>query len=302
MDDAPAVGGDVRLVGDEEDSHLHLPVEPLEDLQDLLAGAGIQVPGGLIGQDEGGAVDQGPGDGYPLLLAPGKLCGAVVGPVFQPYHLQGLQGPLPPFRSAGVEQGKLHLLQGRHSRQQVEALEDEADLAVAYLCQLVVAQPAGFECVQHVATFGGLVQAPQDVHQGGLARARGPHYGYHLAGFHVQGYTLESGHEHLPKAVYLEEILCLYHGYRGPPIPGKIPAPGGIPAPPWEVVVVVVGMSTFSPSSRPLATSVLCSPLIPVWTVRVSVVPSGRTTWTVRFPPWVFMAPLGTRRTLSFCW
>ncbi len=48
-----------------------------EGLEDDLPGLGVQVPGGLVGQDEGRVVDQGPGDGHALYLAPGQLIGEV---------------------------------------------------------------------------------------------------------------------------------------------------------------------------------------------------------------------------------
>ena len=40
-------------------------------LHDLIRTGGVEVPRGLIAEDDLGIVDQGPGDGHPLLLTAG---------------------------------------------------------------------------------------------------------------------------------------------------------------------------------------------------------------------------------------
>ena len=77
VDDAPGVGRDVRLVGDQDDG-LAGVVELLEDADDLLRGARVEVAGGLVGEQDRRVGDQGAGDGHPLLLAAGELRGVVV--------------------------------------------------------------------------------------------------------------------------------------------------------------------------------------------------------------------------------
>ena len=78
-------------------------------------------------------VDQGAGDGDALALAAGELVGLVVHAVAQADPLQRRARPLPPLgaREAGVDQRQLDVVQGVGARQQVEGLEDEADLLVA---------------------------------------------------------------------------------------------------------------------------------------------------------------------------
>ena len=66
--DPPAPGGDVGLVGDDDDG-LALAVEVGEEVEDLVAGLGVEVAGGLVGQEERRALDQGAGDRHPLALA-----------------------------------------------------------------------------------------------------------------------------------------------------------------------------------------------------------------------------------------
>src|SRR5579862_7654701 len=68
LHDARAVLGDVVLVRDEQDGDAALGVELLKNVHDLDAGARVEVPGRLVGQENGRVVDQRPRDGDALLL------------------------------------------------------------------------------------------------------------------------------------------------------------------------------------------------------------------------------------------
>ena len=174
--------GDVVLVRHHEDG-LPLPVEVHEDRHDLLAGGGVQVARGLVGQQDGGLVDERARDRHALPLAAGELRWAVVHAQSQAHRLQRLAGPLAPLAGghAGIDERKLHVVQRRGARQQVEGLEHEPDFAVADVGELIVAQVAHQLLVQPVLPPGGGVQAPDQVHEGGFAAARGSHDGDKLA-------------------------------------------------------------------------------------------------------------------------
>ena len=68
-------------------------------------------------------------------------------------------------------------MQGGGAGQQVEGLEDKADLLVADAGQLIVVQFADQLAVEPVAAFGGRIQAANQIHQRGLAGAGGAHDG-----------------------------------------------------------------------------------------------------------------------------
>ena len=154
-DDAPRVFGDVLLVRHHDDG-VALPREFREERQDFRAGLGVEVAGRLVGQQDGRPVHQRAGDGDALALAAGQLVGPVMDPVGQADVAQGLQRHLPPFLGghAGVDQGQLDVAQRVGARQQVEGLEDEADLLVADLRQLVVVHLAHLDAVQLVLAAG----------------------------------------------------------------------------------------------------------------------------------------------------
>jgi len=103
--------GHARLVRD-KDHCVPVLVKAGEGVQNDLTGLGIEVPRGLIGQDEGRTVDQGPRYGDPLDLPARELIGQVV-PVrlFQAGHLERFLGPLLALPSgyAGVDQGQDHV-------------------------------------------------------------------------------------------------------------------------------------------------------------------------------------------------
>ena len=114
--------------------------ELLEQRHHLQAGVRVEVAGRLVGQDEARPVDQRAGDRHPLLLAARELAGVVVEPLAEADPLQRLRGAAPAARagrSPRVDQRQLDVLQRGGARQQVEALEDEAERPAAHLGQRV---------------------------------------------------------------------------------------------------------------------------------------------------------------------
>src|SRR5206468_6702092 len=114
---------------------------------------------------------------HPLLLPPGELGRVVVEPAAQPHALQGLRRTLAalPRADARVEQRQLDVLDGAGAREQVEALENEAEGAVADGGELGAGEPGDLVPVEQVPTARGAVEAADDVHEGALARAGGAH-------------------------------------------------------------------------------------------------------------------------------
>ena len=210
-DEPRGVLGDVGLVCDQEHRDAALRIQPLEDLHDLDARARVEVAGRLVRQDDGGFVDQRPRDRHALLLAAGQLVGKVVGAVAEADGLERRAGA--PCRSrrleraaAVVEQRQLDVVERARARQQVEALEDEADLLVADARQIVARQP------RHVApsrTYWPLdrtVEAPEDVHERGLAGAGRSRDGHELAGLDVERHAAKRADLDFTDDVGLREV------------------------------------------------------------------------------------------------
>jgi hypothetical protein len=71
--DAVGVGGGDRVVGDHHDGLLVRAHRVAQEAQDLRPRPGVEVAGGLVGEDDLRARDQRPGDRDPLLLPAGEL-------------------------------------------------------------------------------------------------------------------------------------------------------------------------------------------------------------------------------------
>jgi hypothetical protein len=196
------------------DDRRALVVQLMQQLQDLLAGPGIQVARGLVGQDDGRVVDQCPGDGHPLLLSARQLVGPVMHPLAQSHRFEGSDRAFVALSvgqriAAVVQQRQQHVFGRGQPGQQVVRLEDEADLAVPHAGQLVLAQPADVLPIQHVRAAGRAVQAAQDVHQRGLARAGGSHDGEEFTLFDGQVDPSQRVHGDLAGAVDFGQVRDL---------------------------------------------------------------------------------------------
>ena len=98
-----------------------------------IAGGRVEVAGGLVGEEQLRPVHERPRDGDPLLLPSGELGRGVVQPVRKPHPLQRLGGARVPLRVGmpWYSMRQLDVLERARARQQVEALEDEAERAAA---------------------------------------------------------------------------------------------------------------------------------------------------------------------------
>jgi len=100
-----------------------------------------------------------------------------------------------------VEQGRGHVLERGGACEQVEALEHEADATVADLGAARVAEVADVQAGELVDAGVGLVEQPEDVEQGGLARAGRAQDRHPLARADLEVDAVQDGHGHLPAAV-----------------------------------------------------------------------------------------------------
>ena len=111
-----------------------------------------------------------------------------------------------------VAQRQLHVLHGVEHRQQVVLLEDEADHLPPHAGELVGGEGGHVHPVEdHPPGVGGVQQA-QQVEQGGLARAGGPHDGEELTLVDVQAQVVDGPDLLAADAVYPGDALGLYHG------------------------------------------------------------------------------------------
>lgn len=78
---------------------------------------------------------------------------------------------------AHVEHGDFEVFQHGELLDEVEILEDESDAAASDFGEFVVVEAADVDAAQDIAAAGGLIEAANDVHEGGFARSAGAHDG-----------------------------------------------------------------------------------------------------------------------------
>ena len=101
--------------------------------EDLVAGRGVEVAGRFVGEQDRRIDRQRAGDRDALALAARELVGQVLQAVAELHERQQLARALVDFpaRPATQVQRQADVLEARQRRQQVEELEDEADLVAA---------------------------------------------------------------------------------------------------------------------------------------------------------------------------
>ena len=120
-------------MSDDEQGQPVLLIELLEEPDDVAAGLAVEVAGRLVAEQDGGAVEQRPGDGDALLLAPGELAGTAIGDEVEPDPREDLDGAgAGAVRVFGPEQRRQgDVLGAGQVVEQMKRLEDEAEPLVA---------------------------------------------------------------------------------------------------------------------------------------------------------------------------
>lgn len=119
-----------------------MALEIIKDIENHLAGCGIEVSGGLVRQDEQRIIDECSRDGRSLLLPAGKFVGAMMTAVGQTDLGNDMFCSLTPFTmmNALIEQGHLQVFKQGELCDQIEVLEDKAYFFAAYFREGVVVE------------------------------------------------------------------------------------------------------------------------------------------------------------------
>ena len=108
-----------------------------------------------------------------------------------------------------VEQRQLDVLEGRRPREEIERLEDESNLLVSDPGEGVRTQVRDIGPVEDITPGARRVEAAEEVHEGGLARARRTHDGDELAGRDDDGDAAQRVDLAGSERVVLHDALCL---------------------------------------------------------------------------------------------
>ena len=168
-------------------------VDAVQQAHDPDGRVGIEVPGGLVGQQDQGPVDEGPGDRHPLLLATRELVGQVVALLGQPHQVQDLGhlGGDHVLGTADDVQGEGHVLVDGLVGEEAEVLEDAADVA-AQVWDLPVAELADLLARHPDVAAVGLLFLEQQPEKGRLPRTGRSHQEDELTLLDVDGRVAQS--------------------------------------------------------------------------------------------------------------
>ena len=216
----PSVGESIEqleVVGGHDDGGSGC-VELTEDIQHPFRVVPVQVSGGLVRQDDVGLSGDGAGDGYPLLLAPGKLVGMGVATVGQSRAFEDLLHP-PSQEGPGVAahaQGEGHVVPDVSVGQETEVLENHADVPAQALdagrmdASGIEGLFPGYAHHHPPSAFGiGEFLHVDVLQERGLSRAAGSGQEHEFAGIDPEGHILDA----LPGAVVgVGHVQKLDHG------------------------------------------------------------------------------------------
>src|SRR5881409_444446 len=130
QDDALHLISNGAVVGDDDECEPFLLVQPFHEFHDLVRGFRVQVPRRLVREDDVRLIDEGAGDGDPLLLTAGKLRGLLRGFVIEAHCGEGLAGPAACSLRviATNEERELDVFDAPQHGKEVVVLEDESHL------------------------------------------------------------------------------------------------------------------------------------------------------------------------------
>src|SRR6185503_13733713 len=172
-DEPVGVRGERGIVGDEDERAAERAVEAQDQLDDLLAGGGVEIAGGLVGEEHRRPARHRARDGHALLLATRELDRIVLRAIGEPYLVQERAGPGERVRLARQLQRHRDVLQRGEGGNEVKGLEDVPD------------------GVEAEAGGGGPIEPGDEAEQGGLAATRRPRDGHELARGDREGHVRE---------------------------------------------------------------------------------------------------------------
>src|SRR2546422_1025262 len=132
-------------------------------IEDLLSGLRVELPGGLVRQEERRVIGEGHSDGDTLLLSPAQLVGAVARTLRHAHELEQL---LPAFRTdRGAlpcePQRQFDVFFGGERGDQVGELKDEADLRESILDEISISEVNKVGTI-HLDSASGVAADPVD--------------------------------------------------------------------------------------------------------------------------------------------
>ena len=185
------------VVCGEDEGETEAAIEIAHEVDELGGVARVEIGGGLVGEDERGAMDDGAGDGDALALAAGEQVGALMGAGGEADAFESGSRRGGGARCVGEslnEQRVLDVLGSGEDGNEIEGLEDVSRFFRGGAAEVCGGREAGgVDAFDEDAAGGGLVDAADQVEQGGFAAAAGAGDGEEFAGAMVRLSAIEGG-------------------------------------------------------------------------------------------------------------
>ena len=182
--DAPRCpAGQRRVVRHQHQRGSFALVERDQQFQHMLAVLGVEIAGGLVGQQNGRPHHEGARQGHALLLAARKLDGVMIAAIQQADAFEQFAGALGTVDAVAAGQfiRQQNIFFGRQGGQQMVGLKNEADFAAAQQRHAVFIQAGDVLAIQNDPARSGRIEAGQKAQQRALAAARRSHDGDEFA-------------------------------------------------------------------------------------------------------------------------
>ena len=143
----------------------------------------VEVAGRLIRKDQRLVADDGARNRNPLLLAARELARHMFGAMGNSHAFHDVRDTLPAFlrRHLVIEQRQLDVLGHAELVDEIEALEDETDVLLAYDAALRLGVLRDILVKEEVVAVARIIEQADDIEQRGFATARRAHHRHKVA-------------------------------------------------------------------------------------------------------------------------
>src|SRR5260370_34964343 len=101
-----------------------------------------------------------------------------------------------------VEQRQLDIFAGGSTRQEIKALENEPELAVADICQLIAIQMRDIGVIEEILSAGRPIKTAKEIHEGRFSRAARAHQGNEFAALNLERHSSHGLNFYLAGAIH----------------------------------------------------------------------------------------------------
>jgi hypothetical protein len=149
--------------------------EAPQKIKDQSTGEGVEIAGGLIGEEEFRRVHQSASDGDTLHLSTGELVRKAVAEAVEFDPAQTLVGDGAGSEDASEQKRKLDIFVDSEGVEELKGLKDKADFVAAQNREGSVVEAGSWRAINEDGAAGGKVHGAGEIEEGGFAAAAASH-------------------------------------------------------------------------------------------------------------------------------